>query len=365
MRGIRMVRDMVTVAALLFMPWLAHAALPGPLERPAQMAAHPDGAVMLAVTTVASRVVAVGERGIVVFSDDNGRSWRQASVPVSVSLTAVQFVDAREGWATGHGGVLLHTQDGGETWSKTLDGVALAQLLLSTAQAGQKAAQGDEDEGARQVKAAQLMVSDGPDKPFFDVYFSDKNNGYIVGAYNLILRTQDGGKSWQPWQSHIDNSGNLHLYAIRGVGSRLYIVGEQGSVFRSDNGGEDFEAVQTPYEGSYFNVFVDDTNNLLVSGLRGNAFRSDDNGNDWSKVELPSGASVTGSTRLRDGRLVLVNQSGQLLLSQDQGGSFDVSPLRQLPPLSGITQSADDSLIVVGMRGVSRISLSSVTGSQK
>ncbi len=59
-----------------------------------------------------------GERGIVLLSDDAGVSWRQAKVPVSVSLTAVQFVDAEQGWAVGHLGVVLHTQDGGGNLAK-------------------------------------------------------------------------------------------------------------------------------------------------------------------------------------------------------------------------------------------------------
>ena len=58
---------------------------------------------MLAVATVGNRLVAAGERGIVLLSDDGGASWRQARVPVSVSLTALQFVDGRTGRVRGEG----------------------------------------------------------------------------------------------------------------------------------------------------------------------------------------------------------------------------------------------------------------------
>ena len=79
-------------------------------------------APLVAVSQVGRRLVAVGDHGIVVLSDD-GETWRQASsVPVDGLLTALSFIDERQGWAVGHGGVLLHTEDGGETW-------ALQQLL--------------------------------------------------------------------------------------------------------------------------------------------------------------------------------------------------------------------------------------------
>ena len=365
MRCNRTVGDLLTAAFLLAASWYAQAVVSGPLERPAQLSPHAENSVLVAVTSTPDRLVAVGERGIVVLSDDNGVSWRQAKVPVSVTLTSVQFVDAKQGWAVGHGGVVLHSKDGGETWEKQFDGIELAQTLLRVAKERQQSNNGDPDELERQVKAAALMVSDGPDKPLLDVYFVNRRTGYIIGSYNLILRTDDGGHNWQPWQAHVDNPTGLHLYAMGGSGSSLYIVGEQGSVFRSDDDGAVFAAVATPYQGSYFDLLVDSSDKVLVGGLRGSVFRSDDSGADWTKVDIPSGASITGSVRLKDGRFVLVNQSGQLLVSHDQGNSFQLSSLKQFAPLAGVTQSADGSLVVVGMRGVNRISLSSVVGSTK
>lgn len=365
MRWNRMVGEVLTATILLVASMTAQATVPGALERPAQVSPHSENAVLVAVTAAGSRLIAVGERGIALLSDDNGVSWRQANVPVSVTLTSVQFVDEKEGWVVGNGGVLLHSQDGGETWAKQLDGISLAQMLLRVAQERVNNKAGDPDELDREVKAAELMVKDGPDKPFLDVYFVNKRLGYIIGAYNLILRTDDGGQTWQPWQSHVDNPMGLHLYAISGSGANLYIVGEQGSVFRSDDDGAVFAAVATPYQGSYFDLLVDSSDKVLIGGLRGSVFRSDDSGADWTKVDIPSGASITGSVRLKDGRFVLVNQSGQLLVSHDQGNSFQLSSLKQFAPLAGVTQSADGSLVVVGMRGVNRISLSSVVGSTK
>ena len=72
--------------------------------------------VLQASAVAGQRLVAAGARGHIVYSDDRGASWQQAKVPVSADLTALHFVDARQGWAVGHEGVVLHTADGGASW---------------------------------------------------------------------------------------------------------------------------------------------------------------------------------------------------------------------------------------------------------
>ena len=158
------------VAALCGALLLAPAgAAPSALTQPAIISAKAGSAVMLAVARAGTRLVAVGERGIVQLSDNNGSSWRQVATPVQVSLAAVQFVNERSGWAVGHLGVVLHTDDGGLTWRKQLDGIEAAELMV-------RAATSTEDKAA-----AAHMRDDGPDKPFLDLYFQDENTGYDVG----------------------------------------------------------------------------------------------------------------------------------------------------------------------------------------
>jgi photosystem II stability/assembly factor-like uncharacterized protein len=106
------------------------------------------GSAMLAVARTGKRLVAAGERGIVLLSDDGGNSWHQAQVPVSTTLTALQFVDPRNGWAVGHLGVVLQTTDAGATWTLQLDGQRAAALAVNGAQNG-----GTASAGAQQAAA--------------------------------------------------------------------------------------------------------------------------------------------------------------------------------------------------------------------
>jgi photosystem II stability/assembly factor-like uncharacterized protein len=314
------------------------------LDRPALHSVRAPSSVMLAIATAGQRLVAVGERGIIIYSDNGGQSWQQASVPVSVSLTGVRFADAANGWAVGHSGVVLHTRQ--------LDGRGAAQAVLAAARAGQAGA-----DAGKALENAERMVQEGPSKPFFDAYFFDARNGMIVGAFGLILTTRDGGASWQSAQDRIDNPRDKHLYAIEVAGKRCYIAGEQGALFRSDDCRTRFESVATPYAGTYFGAIVSGPETLLVYGMRGNAYRSEDGGASWSKSTIPTTNSLTAGTRLRDGTLLVADDTGQLYRSVDAGRSFARVPNGQASPVTGVVQSASGQLYFSGVRGVTRIAL--------
>ena len=194
------------------------------LKRPALSVKQPERAVLMAATQAGSRLVAVGERGIIVTSDDGGGTWRQAPCPVSVTLTAVRFADARIGVAVGHGGVVLTTADAGASWALKLDGQQLAKLAVEAARTS-----GD----ATRLKDAERLVSEGADKPFLDVAVLDPSRYLAVGAYGIAFATEDAGRTWAPLMSRIENPRSQHLYVVRVQGESIMLAGEQGLVTRS------------------------------------------------------------------------------------------------------------------------------------
>ena len=317
------------------------------LQLPALPTTKAQRAVLLGLARAGERLVAVGERGIVLLSDDAGTSWRQAKVPVSVSLTAVQFVDAEQGWAVGHLGVVLHTQDGGETWQKQLDGERAIALAVQIAERDAQL-----PGGATHLEQARRMLADGPDKPFLDLYFRDRLHGYVVGAYNQIYRTDDGGRSWQPWMQHLDNPQGLNLYGIRAVGNDLLLVGERGLLLRSTDAGQSFQALESPYEGSFFGLLGTRDGALVAYGLRGNAWWSDDRGDSWRRLHTGTESTLASALELRDGGLLLASQSGEFLFSHDHGRSFDKRQSRSGGTVAAVQQAGDGSLASVGLSGV-------------
>ncbi|MEK8029052.1 WD40/YVTN/BNR-like repeat-containing protein [Pseudaquabacterium rugosum] len=321
--------------------------LPDALQRPALRLGLPGRQSLLGLAAAGPRQVAVGERGTVLLSDDGGRQWRQAAaVPVSVTLTGVQFADARSGWAIGHQGVVLATTDGGEHWQRRLDGLAAARLALAELQARP-------DADPKALAMAERTVADGADKPLLALDFSGPAEGLVAGAYGLLLATRDGGRAWQSIAARLDNPKGGHLYALRRDGTRILIAGEQGLAFLSEDGGQSFRRLVTPYQGSWFTAAFEADGALLLAGLRGNVQRSRDGGRSWQALDNPVPVSLTGSLRLPDGRLLLANQAGQLLGVEATAVAPRLPTAAQQP--AALALAPDGALLIAGWNGLTRV----------
>ncbi|WP_225314321.1 WD40/YVTN/BNR-like repeat-containing protein [Marinobacter halotolerans] len=299
------------------------------------------------VASAGDRLVAVGQRGHILYSDDDGDSWQQSQVPVSTDLTDVHFATPTHGWAVGHDGVVLKSVDAGESWVKQLDGRSFDQIFENF-----KAPEGLEDFESESLQmAADRFQSQGPENPLLTVWFEDEKNGFVFGVFNLILRTSDGGKSWTPWIAKTDNPEELHFYSAKRIGGQLYIVGERGLVLRLDTEKNQFVDVSVDYRGTLFGL-TGDREVLLVFGLRGNLFRSHDGGVSWEAVETGMRSSITSGTVMPDGALVIANQEGELLLSEDRGVDFKKIRTETRLPVTDVVAVNEEKVVVVGVRGL-------------
>lgn len=271
------------------------------IETPALMSGLAQESLLNDATRAGDRIVAVGERGHVIYSDDEGQTWTQAQVPVSVTLNAVDFGSDSSGWVVGHSGVVLHSSDAGATWQLQLDGLQAAELVIGSREE-QIAAMEDRIEQAPEAEKgdlewalddlvfalenAQSDMDIGPVNPLLDVWFEDDQHGLVVGAYGMALRTQDGGETWDDIAPSLRNPQNFHLNSVAQVtGGALVIVGEAGQVHVSVDNGESWERRESPYDGSLFGVMgTGKINEILTFGLRGNTLLSTDLGRSWTMV---------------------------------------------------------------------------------
>ncbi|MBU5613837.1 WD40/YVTN/BNR-like repeat-containing protein [Geomonas azotofigens] len=312
------------------------------LDTPAVITPLASRTPLNGITRAGKRLVAAGARGHIVYSDDEGRSWKQAKVPVSSDLTAVHFPTSGKGWAVGHDGVILHSADGGASWVKQFDGRIAGQVLAAWYR----------DAGATGLGAEIAnLVKQGPDKPFLDVWFDDETTGYAVGAFNFIFRTYNGGASWEPWLERTENPKRLHLYAIRRTPDGLFVAGEQGLLLKFDSRRGVFAALDSGYNGTFFGL-TGKAGVIVAFGLRGNAYRSVDGGKNWRKVETGAPTTLTGGTVTRGGDILLVTLLGGVLASHDDGATFGALPGQQGIPAAGIAETQGGALALVGMRGV-------------
>ncbi|BBP78128.1 MULTISPECIES: YCF48-related protein [Pseudomonas] len=288
--------------------------------------------LLLDVVHAGARLVAVGDRGHILYSDDQGNSWTQAKVPTRQMLTAVYFVDDKHGWAVGHDAQILASSDGGATWSKQFEDLKR-------------------------------------EAPLLDVWFKDLDTGFAVGAYGALLETTDGGQHWEDVSDRLDNEDQYHLNAIAAVkDSGLFVVGEQGSMFRSGDWGQTWERLDGPYQGSLFGVIgTAQPATLLAYGLRGNLYRSSDFGTSWEPVELKAARGalefgLSGGSLQADGSLVIVGNGGSVIRSTDDGVTFSVFNRPDRISLSAVTAAGNGNLILVGQGGAH---VTSATGGEQ
>jgi photosystem II stability/assembly factor-like uncharacterized protein len=320
------------------------------LDTPASGSALAPRGLLNGLARAGNRLVAVGQRGHVLLSDDAGRSWRQAAVPVSSDLVAVSFPTATAGWAVGHDGVVLHSSDAGENWTRQLDGRALGELLVAHYT---RTATGADD---KWLAEAKRFAEQGAENPFLDVWFQDARVGYVVGAFGLALRTADGGAHWEPLLHATDNPKALHLYAVRGLGADVFVVGEQGLALRLDRDAGRFRALELPTKGTLFGLAFT-ARAIVAHGLRGSVVRSTDGGRTWQAVATGVSVGLTASTVDEQGGLVIVSQAGHVLRSRDDGASFTPAPIERPLPAAAVAAATPGRLVVAGPRGAQAVAL--------
>ena len=259
------------------------------LQQPALERAYAGEEMLLAATRAGRRLVAVGDHGVVLLSDNEGKTYRQAkAVPTRAALTAVSFADERNGWAVGHWGAIVHSADGGETWT--------------------------------------LQRSDtSVDRPLFSVYFADAGHGLAVGLWSLLLATADGGKTWNEVKLSAPPEGgkadrNLFAVFANRKGS-IFIAAEKGTVLRSEDLGATWSYLNTGYKGSFWSGCALADGTLLVGGLRGTIYRSTDDGRTWSAASSGTQSSITGLVG-EGAKVHAVGLDGVHLVSSNGGVSF-------------------------------------------
>lgn len=300
------------------LPLAALQAEPLRAER-AVMASHASAATMLDAAWAGERLVAVGDHGVVLLSDDQGKSFRQArGVPVSTPLTGVSFADAQHGWAVGHWGAILASSDGGDSW---------------------------------QVQ----RLSSEEDRPLFAVHFFNARQGVAVGLWSLLLLTDDGGQTWR--EQALDappgyGRADLNLMGLfADAKGGLYATAERGQVLHSGDFGKSWRYLDTGYEGTLWSGAALADGSLLVGGQRGTLLRGSADGRSWRRVPLQSKSSVTSI--VATGRQVLVaGLDGLLVHSRDGGRSFQRKDTADGVSLTAALLAGGDRPVLFSRRGV-------------
>ena len=309
----------ITALGLVFSIAVAGAAEFKPLApSPAKRWANADSALLLGTARAGNRMVSVGEHGIVLLSDDGGKSFRQArNVPISSTLTAISFADERRGWAVGHWGAILATEDGGETW-------ALQRFDINV------------------------------DQPLFSVLFTSPTEGWAVGLWSLFLHTTDGGKTWTQVQLPPppgSAKADRNLTRVFGDGGPgLYVTAEAGTVLRSTDNGRSWNYQDTGYRGTLWTGVATTGGGVVVGGLHGSLFQSRDQGQTWSRAEADTTESITDLAEV-NGEVIGVGLSGLMVRGKAGERSFRVISRDEKRDLTSIAVTPSGGLLLTSVQG--------------
>ena len=180
-------------------------------------------------------VAIYGGMGVILATDDGGNTWRHQLDAAAGWLSAVCFLDPSNGWAVGEYGIVMRTQDGGNTWTQM-----------------------------RNVPTPAWL---------HDVHFVDRQRGWAVGHYETVLKTEDGGQTWTLRQMPTPRRPFGLPMAYRAVRFASHtdgwIVGDHGNVLSTSDGGQAWttEAIDLPDAGLDLLNFSD-----LTTTASGNAW---------------------------------------------------------------------------------------------
>jgi photosystem II stability/assembly factor-like uncharacterized protein len=196
-------------------------------------------------------------------TEDGGSNWQQyvpSSAPnlIKEATYRFYFLDKLIGWLGGQNGAVYYTKEGGKTWESTR--------------------------------------IDTEEKPYdFDnVFFLDELTGWVNGFRGGFFRTDDGGKSWRylPFRLPGDNWAIRSVYFINknegwavGNDSDTNIKDNSGGiVLRTLDGGQSWQLVQMEKGELFYDrvYFPDAQHGWLFS--RDNVYRTDDGGQTWRIV---------------------------------------------------------------------------------
>jgi len=261
------------------------------------------------VTPDTGEIWAVGDKGLIVHSQDGGRSWTQADITANPpspafsqtpggelpaggappNLAAIFFAaDSQRGWAVGDKGALLTSNDGGQSWSPQASGTEENLADVAFAANGQRGwavggngtiiASADGGETWNTQASGTLEHLNGV------AFTADGLRGWVVGGDGTALASSDGGRSWKPNAKEAGRGLWLSNVAFAGDGQSGLAVGGGGTILASNDGGRSWTPSPIERLNSRLNgvFFAADGQRGWAVGENGTILASSDNGRSWS-----------------------------------------------------------------------------------
>jgi photosystem II stability/assembly factor-like uncharacterized protein len=257
----------------------------------------------------ASKIVAVGDNGVILESNDFGTTWQQQEQSLTTRhLRGVFFVDPSIGFVVGKSRTILRTTNGGEDWTL--------------------------------VPPPEILP--GLNYDILSVHFTDYYNGVAVGStvggnayaggFGIIIRTTDGGQTWigssLPWDSRalydVDFSNSAQGLGVGGTYSTWSPSPDYtfwGELLRTTDGGVTWSRgnIAANWLHAVWGVAYLDQNSALAVGNANTIGKTTDSGQTWSSPNPELDVHFSHISFPNESRGIIVGCGG-LVRTTDDGG---------------------------------------------
>ena len=209
--------------------------------------------------------------------------WLKMNSPTTKNLRACWFTDSLKGWIGGDSGLIIHTTDKGNSWTTQATGVSgYIQTFFFFDELNGYALSWELDNTPPNYYGTRIIrTTNGgslwtsylyPDSNLFlnSIYFTDHNNGYLVGTNGTLLYTSNAGSNWT---RGIIDSGLVLGFPVEEVkfvdSQNGYAVGGAfdiaGVVWKTTNAGRSWRTqIVGPEPMNDLHIF--DFDNILCAG---------------------------------------------------------------------------------------------------
>lgn len=225
------------------------------------------------------------------------------------------------------------------------------------------------------------------------LYFVDANNGYAAGYDGLILKTQDGGKTWSI--SRRSNPQDPAMFALWFKNNMIGLAaGADSTVLRTEDGGKNWNKIKLPKQAHLYSLISTETGKIFLFGENHASFVSSDLGARWKvlppgvKTSFFCGLSLSGqkfltaglrgvislwdknrirkskkcadenifsAILLNDNRILLAGQRGKILVSGPEIFPFKSKYLANKENIAAMAETRED-IVFASDSGLFRVS---------
>ncbi|MDP1621877.1 MAG: YCF48-related protein [Bacteroidales bacterium] len=289
--------------------------------------------------TDAASGVAVG--GKILRTTDGGVNWVEAVNVSGQELFTVVFPNSTTGYAAGNSGTILKTSDAGQTWIQQYSSPSLYLYASFFLNENKGYVGGGDGTGGDQGKL--YMTNDGGQTweqvttitsywgSFTAIWFTDAFTGYVGTTTGYILKTVDGGATWDMQSS---GGGMVRDFSFYNA-SNGYCAVEGGGYSKTTDGGASWVYVSLPFGGcSAYSSATTSDSVAYVIGCNGNIFRTQASGLNWTNFR-PAATSQTLLSIFftNPSTAYTVGNSSTILKTTNAGGTWNT----QISPVASTT----------------------------